>query len=79
MSMIDVISGELCSWVIFDNPVDAPGLVVTRMFVGEKPTATAFKTPTIDEARDILRRLYPSLIRIPRAEHDELQVVETWI
>jgi hypothetical protein len=77
--MIDVISGEVCSWTIFDNPKDAPGMVVTRMFVGDKPSATAFRTNTIEEAREIIQRLYPELFCVARAASDEPQIVETWL
>lgn len=79
MTMIDVVTGELCMWTIFDNPLDAPGWFVARMFVGERPTHTALTFSTLEEAREMLLRLYPDLVCIERSPNDEPQIVETWL
>ncbi|WP_273944932.1 hypothetical protein [Burkholderia pseudomallei] len=77
--MEDAVTGELCTWAIFAHPRDYPLGYVARMFVGERPTATAIYGPTLNEVREVLSRLYPGLYRMPRFAQDHPSVVETWL
>lgn len=80
MTIIDVITGELCVWTIFDKPLDYPDGVVARMFVMDKPTNSMFTARTVDEAREILHMLYPGILHcLPRNRHDEPAIVESWL
>lgn len=77
--MKDAVTGELCLWTIYEKPRDWPDKFVARMFVGDKPTATALHGETLDEVRGLILRLYPGLYCIPRNPRDDPAIVETWL
>lgn len=79
MTIIDVVTGKLCVWTIFNKPLDYPNHVVARMFVMDKPTNTMLLCDSVDEAREILHRLYSDLYCLPRSQGDEPAIVETWL
>lgn len=83
MTIIDVATGNLCMWVIFDHPQDVPYAFVARQFIAcdGKVYATdrALMGETLDEVRALLNRLYPHLICFARNDSDEPQIVETWL
>lgn len=77
--MENAVTGELCTWTIFDSPDDAPGWFVLRMFRGETPATPALQFKTLEEAREILLRLYPNMVCLPRSPNDHPSVIETWL
>jgi hypothetical protein len=77
--MENAVTGELCSWTIFESPIDAPGWFVTRMFRGASPTETVMRFETLEETRAVLLLLFPDMICFPRNPQDDSSVVETWL
>ncbi|ARL77584.1 hypothetical protein [Burkholderia pseudomallei] len=73
------IDGQLCSWTIYDHPLDYPDGFVARMFVGEKPTNAALYGRTLDAVRAVLAHMLPDLYCMPRHAGDEPHIVETWL
>jgi len=63
-------------WVIYENPLDAPGKFVVRRHTLDGPTEEAYQVDTLDGAREVVPI---GLVRIPRETWDEPQIVETWI
>ena len=73
--------GELLSrgieiWVVYDSPLDLPGVFVARKWVNDVPTEETSEASTLEGIRG---KLPAGLYRIPRFLGDELQVVESWI
>lgn len=79
MTMIDAVTDELCVWTIFHGAIEAPDKFIARLFVGDRPTNTAFACDTLEETRDILNRLYPDLYCMLRHTYDHPSVIETWL
>lgn len=82
MTIIDVVTGKLCMWVVYDRPTDYPDTCIARQWLIDKePVALprALFADTLDELREILTFLYPDLICLPRAPEDEPQIVEVWL
>lgn len=79
MTIIDAVTGELCMWTIYDSPSDAPGKFVARLFVMDRPMQAALVCDTLDEVRELLARLYPDLVCLPRSPNDEPHIVECWL
>jgi hypothetical protein len=77
--MIIEADGELCMWIIFERPRDAPELYIARLFRLDQPMNTVIYGDTLDEVRELLAKLYPGLTCLPRNPGDEVHVVETWL
>jgi hypothetical protein len=63
-------------WVIYDNPLDAPGKFVARRHTLDGPTDEAYEADSLEDARGLIP---DGLVRMPRDGRDEPQIVETWI
>ena len=71
----------LSIWTIYEHPGDYPDGFVVRKFdivhgKTEPVPSIAFGAPTLETARSLLPA---GLRRLPRAETDEPQIVESWI
>jgi len=62
--------------VIYDRPLDYPEHYVVRKWELDQPTERYTLHRSLEEAR---RAIPPDLTCIGRDEHDEPQIVETWI
>ena len=66
---------SLIMWVIYDNPLDAPGAFVARKFISTEPTSEVRAALKIE----YLRRLLPDgLVRMTPDPRDDRAVVEVW-
>jgi hypothetical protein len=75
---------SLSIFTVYENPRDYPGRFVVRRFEVSadtvQPDALAVVIAnTLDQARAAIRREHPGAIRLPRADGDEPQIVESWI
>lgn len=80
--MLDVTTGKLCVWTVYDHRADFPDTCVARQFIIDRepiPTPRALFANTLDELRDILTFLYPDLVCLTRNPWDEPQIVEVWL
>jgi len=69
------------SWTVYRNPLDYPGKFVVRRFDVSQPPPMPDPEPwavsnTLEEARATLPGW---AVVLARSEHDEPQIVETWI
>lgn len=73
-------SDVLCLWVIFEHPVDYPDhFVVRRCFLNGQWTRMAQFGSVVGSLEEARAEVPRGLTRIPRAEGDEGQIVETWL
>lgn len=66
-------------WVVYDKPRDYPTQFVARKWVIEeegRPTPDVLTAPTLAALR---AKLPPLLTMIPRATHDDPNIVEVWL
>ena len=63
-------------WVVYDSPLDRPGVFVARKWVNDVPTEETLEAATLEGIRF---KLPAGLYRIPRSLGDELQIVESWV
>ena len=63
-------------WVVYDSPLDLPGVFVARKWVNDVPTEETLEAATLEGIRG---KLPEGLYRIPRCLGDELQIVESWV
>jgi hypothetical protein len=75
------MSQPLNLWTLFDSPADAPGCFVVRRFevfdFGARATLETFYSQRLETLRELMRS--KGLYCIGRCEHDEPQIVETWL
>ena len=73
--------GVLTMWTVYEKPKDYPIGWIARMFevtgAGPKPTNHVIKCAELEPVRMKLARA--GLIRFPRQDGDEPQIVETWL
>lgn len=73
----------MIAWTIYDHPRDFPDKFVARQFYifggVVRPSDRAFFADSLEELRARIHWLYPDLMPFQRNEHDEPQIVETWI
>jgi len=83
MTVQPVPPGSTWQYTIYENPIDHPGSYVVRGWIiapGDPvPRATNFFRlyPSLEEARFDLDN--GELCPVPRSEHDDPKIVETWI
>jgi hypothetical protein len=67
-------------WTIFDHPIDYPDHYVARLFIvgngNHKATASVILCNDLDELRG---KLPPNLIRLPRDNNDDRNIIESWL
>lgn len=70
-------------WVVYNSPIDYPGLYVARLFHNDVPSNTVLTGFKIDEVRSKLlgSGIYNKcdLIRFEKNESDDQHIVETWL
>jgi hypothetical protein len=73
--------GVLSMWTVYERPPDYVCGYVARQFEitgkGPAPTQMTLKCLELEPIREKLARA--GLIRLPRNEDDEPQIVETWL
>lgn len=74
----DVVMSQ---WVIYDSPLDYPGLFVVRRWVirhgfGPTPTEDVSTASSLAQAR---RNVPEGLYRLHRAPEDDESIVEVWL
>lgn len=62
-------------WVVYDHPLDRPGMWVARKWILDEPTGITLAAPTLDDLREMLPE---GLYMMPRQEGDDPVIVETW-
>lgn len=80
LQQVDFSELDLPLVTIYEKPLDFPDAFVARVWDGKgpKPTNTMIKRNTIQEIReDIMAAGFETVF--PRAEGDELHIVETWM
>lgn len=77
MTMTGQGGGSLDIWTVYDSPKDLRGWFVARRFTLDGPTPDVITTRTVDEVRDVMRRM--GLTCIPRSPEDDPVIVESWI
>jgi hypothetical protein len=78
---IDRSVAPLCTYTIYDHPLDCPEKFVVRQFVvatgpDPVPGPIVAETETLAEAREAIPR---GLICFPRQPGDDPVIVETWL
>lgn len=70
-------------WTVYEHPADYPEGYVAREWVvtdeGDRATATAFYSETLDEIQGFFIEHYPQLVFMPRFENDEPHILGTWL
>lgn len=62
--------------IVYQDPVDYPGLVVARLYNGKNGTHLVALADTVEE----IREAKPEQMQIvKRIKHDPTQIVETWL
>ena len=62
--------------IVYQDPVDYPGLVVARLYNGKNGTHLIALADTVEE----IREAKPEQMQIvKRIKHDPTQIVETWL
>jgi len=74
----------LITYVVYHNPTDFPAQYVVRGHAIAAGKVTPLEQPayvggSLQAARDTIQKLDPGLIRLPRDENDEPQIVEVWL
>lgn len=68
-------------WTIYDHPTDYPDDFVARRWEvtgeGTAPTDELLTCNRLDAIQTILRGF--GFVRLPRAEHDDPKILETWL
>lgn len=75
------MENQLYQWVIYFNPIDAPGKYVVRRWAClplPHPAGAAIAFDTLDEARRLVARAQPGLAHIERDPTDDQVIVEVW-
>jgi hypothetical protein len=70
--------GKLSMWTVYDRPRDHPGGFIARRFEtgdGVTPTEDVL-TGELEHLRETFE--YAGLVKMPRSENDEPQIVESW-
>jgi|EndMetStandDraft_7_1072992.scaffolds.fasta_scaffold05999_11 hypothetical protein len=72
--------GELSIWTVFDHPLDYPEAFVARRGVADKDGYHPTQDAIAGELADIrLAMEICGFVRMPRAEVDPMNIVETWM
>lgn len=75
------VDPDLMMYTVYENPTDFPGLFVVRRWFVTGAAIGAERQPFAvgSSLADVRRHLPRGLYRTPRSEHDEPQIVETWL
>lgn len=80
MTQVDFSELKIPMAVIYDSPKDFPGMYLCRIWEGAgcHPTNTAMQKNSLEEMRaDIQAEGFS--IRFPKAQGDDLVILETWM
>lgn len=77
------MTDDLHQWVVYDNPLDFPGMYVAREWlIGPAGLRASEVTPYVDPYLENVRRFIltvaPGSVCLMRSEEDDPTIVETW-
>lgn len=64
-------------YAVYDRPLDYPGRVVVRAYIGEQPLPFCRTYGTLAQARKACRAF--GLVKLARLPDDDAKIVETWL
>lgn len=80
-SFAEIDTSELQQPIIcvYQHPEDYPDKCVARIFDGTKPTNTVITRNTVEEIREDITKVFPTMLPFARCKEDYKSVVESWI